>query len=49
MINLERDLDKFLRTDGLRILIESGAVVKRPGKPLTIIDPDTDQEDDEEE
>lgn len=34
------DLDKFLKTDGLRILIESGAVRAEPYEPLTVDDID---------
>ena len=40
MSNLVNDLDKFLKTDGLRILIESGAVRTEPYEPLTVEDID---------
>ena len=40
MSNLSSDLDKFLRTDGIRILIESGAVRTEPYEPLTVNDID---------
>ena len=40
MSNLVNDLDKFLKTDGLRILIESGAVRTEPYEPLTVDDID---------
>ena len=35
MSSLSSDLDRFLRTDGIRILIESGAVRTAPSEPLT--------------
>ena len=40
MAGLTNDLDKFLKTDGLRILIESGAVRTEPYEPLTVDDID---------
>ena len=40
MSNLVNDLDIFLKTDGLRILIESGAVRTEPYEPLTVDDID---------
>ena len=33
MSNLTNDLDRFLKTDGLRILIESGAIRTEPYEP----------------
>ena len=38
MGNPNDDLDRFLKTDGLRILIESGAVRTEAYKPLTMED-----------
>ena len=38
MSSLTNDLDRFLKTDGLRILIESGAVRTEAYKPLTMED-----------
>ena len=38
MGSLTSDLDRFLKTDGLRILIESGAVRTGPWEPLTADD-----------
>ena len=38
MGSLTSDLDRFLKTDGLRILLESGAVRAEPYKPLTVDD-----------
>ena len=35
MSNLSDDLDRFLKTDGIRILIESGTVRTEPYEPLT--------------
>ena len=35
MGNLKNDLDRFLKTDGIRILIESGVVRVEPWEPLT--------------
>ena len=40
MGNLVNDLDRFLKTDGLRILIESGAIRTEPYEPLTVNDID---------
>lgn len=40
MADLTNDLDKFLKTDGLRILIESGIVRTEPYKPLSVNDID---------
>ena len=40
MADLTNDLDKFLKTDGLRILIESGVVRTEPYEPLTVDDID---------
>lgn len=40
MGNLNDDLDRFLKTDGLRILIESGAIRTEPYEPLTVEDID---------
>ena len=40
MASLTSDLDKFLKTDGLRILVESGAVRTEPYEPLTVEDID---------
>ena len=40
MASLTSDLDKFLKTDGLRILVESGAVRTEPYEPLTVDDID---------
>ena len=45
MSTLSRDLDKFLKTNGLRILIESGAVRQDPSGQLVWTDP---QEEDKE-
>ena len=44
MTNLERDLDRFLRTDGLQILIDSGIAVKNPDNSLTVKGLEADQE-----
>ena len=38
MGSLTNDLDRFLKTDGLRILIESGVVRSEPYEPLTVDD-----------
>ena len=38
MANLTRDLDIFLKSDGIRILTESGAVLTEPSEPLTVDD-----------
>ena len=35
MGNLKDDLEKFLKTDGVRILIESGSMKIEPYEPLT--------------
>lgn len=40
MADLTNDPDKFLKTDGLRILIESGVVRTEPYEPLTVDDID---------
>ena len=40
MGNLKNDLDRFLKTDGIRILIESGVVRGEPWEPLTVDDID---------
>ena len=40
MASLTSDLDKFLKTDGLRILIESGAVRTESYEPLAVDDID---------
>ena len=40
MASLTNDLDRFLKTDGLRILIESGVVRTEPYEPLTVDDID---------
>ena len=41
MGNMIDDLDKFLKTDGIRILTDSGAIRAEPHKPL----PDSSMED----
>ena len=33
MSNLSEDLDRFLKTDGIRILIESGVIKTDPRNP----------------
>jgi len=40
MSNLSNDLDKFLKSDGIRIFIESGTVWTEPWEPLTVDDID---------
>ncbi len=40
MSNLRDDLDKFLKTDGVRIIMDAGGVRAEPYEPLTVEDID---------
>ena len=45
---LSRDLDKFLKTDGIQILIESGALRRDPSGTLVWVEQEESEEDEED-